>query len=289
LQICLCRFIAPRHPDRKDLLMKGILCYYSGTGNTKLACEYLAENVGRIELTLNDLVRDRTPDFGEYDIAGFATFADWLGPPQFFRDMIAAIPVQKQKAAFVLNTFGNFNGRTLKMMVDLVRSRGFGVVAAHALHMPENVPTMTTSPLANRQAPNRKELKAFQRFFTQLTDLAANPVLMQDAVRRYRHPWPDNLMPTIPRWVGIAAMGTKKVDAALCNGCTICIQTCPYKAISMTNGKPVFDQKRCHGCWACYNKCPQRAIYTRMYRGAGHYPRPIDPLLKKLPVAGGAR
>jgi Fe-S-cluster-containing hydrogenase component 2 len=39
---------------------------------------------------------------------------------------------------------------------------------------------------------------------------------------------------------------------------------------------------KCYGCWSCYNHCPKKAIYTRKFRGVGHYPKPNDLLKEKL-------
>lgn len=60
--------------------MKGIICYYSGSGNTKLAMKYLSKKIPNVEFELLDIVNSETPDFSNYDVAGFATFTDFGGP-----------------------------------------------------------------------------------------------------------------------------------------------------------------------------------------------------------------
>ena len=35
-------------------------------------------------------------------------------------------------------------------------------------------------------------------------------------------------------------------------------------------------------CTRCEKGCPYKAIYTRKYRGKGHYPGPTEELRKKL-------
>jgi ferredoxin len=76
-------------------------------------------------------------------------------------------------------------------------------------------------------------------------------------------------------------MSGKFVDESLCIECGVCEKRCPYGAIELAP-KPVFDENKCNACWACYNHCPKQAIYTRRYRGVGHYPKPIDQLKEKL-------
>ena len=78
-------------------------------------------------------------------------------------------------------------------------------------------------------------------------------------------------------------MGEKYVDESLCTECGVCEKICPYKAIKL-DPKPVFDLNECYGCWACFNRCTERAIYTRKYRGVGHYPKPLERLKEALRV-----
>lgn len=40
-----------------------------------------------------------------------------------------------------------------------------------------------------------------------------------------------------------------------CDGCGSCAESCPAKAITIENGKPVFDQNKCIGCGICVARC----------------------------------
>ena len=46
--------------------------------------------------------------------------------------------------------------------------------------------------------------------------------------------------------------------------CNICVDACPYKAISMDgiNGLPRIDWSRCTGCGVCVSLCPGLAIFV---------------------------
>ena len=74
---------------------------------------------------------------------------------------------------------------------------------------------------------------------------------------------------------------SKFVDESLCTECGICEKGCPYNAIILAP-KPQFDMDKCYGCWRCYNKCPELAIYTKKFRGVGHYPKANDQFVTKL-------
>jgi ferredoxin/flavodoxin len=261
--------------------MKACILYYSGSGNTRLACKYITGKAAAIKFDLIDMLKDPVPDLGAYDLVGFAAFADYLGPSKFFGDYLRKLPAQTGKPAFVFSTFGKFNGATLRLMAEQANARGFKVIAGHALHMPENVPTMIVSGNANLQAPDEAELAAFGRFIRQLDDLAAG--LTASDMPGFKLPLRAHLIPSLPRTIGRKSMGLKMVDEALCTRCSICAGVCPYGAVTM-DGLPRFDQQKCYGCWACYNHCPAKAIYTNKYRGVGHYPEPVEPLKKKLSV-----
>jgi ferredoxin len=261
---------------------KGIICYYSGSGNTKLACRYIQSKIKSVQFDLFNIDRDCAPDLHACDVVGFATFTDFLDPPQLFHTFLARLPGQNKKPAFVFNTYGFINGKTLETLDRLVRARGFRVLAGHSLHMPESNPPMVAGGRANEQAPSEKELAAFNRFIRQLDH---SIVLLQQGNEVKRDKTIAgrlaDLLPPFSRTWSRRDMGTKYVDSALCKECGACAKLCPYGAIKM-GPKPIFDQAKCFGCWRCFNLCPNKAIYTKKYRGVGHYPKPMDVLREKL-------
>ena len=143
--------------------MKGIICYYSGSGNTKLAIEYLSKKITNTNFELYDIVKKEVPDFTNYDVAGFATFTDFGGPAQLMYSFFDKIKMQKDKPAFVFNTFGFISVRTLKELGNLATSKGFNVISGFSLHTPENYPPMRKRNKAYNDAPKPKELSNFDR------------------------------------------------------------------------------------------------------------------------------
>lgn len=266
-------------------MTKGIICFYSGSGNTKTACQYIAHKVTNVKFDFFDITINKTPVFNEYDIIGFATFADFGGPPYLMQQFIEKFDNMENKYAFVFNTFGFIGGKTLKVLGKLVKESGFKVIAGYSLHTPENYPPMITKGMANLQAPNEKEMKHFNDFIMKLDKLA---LLIQEKKeikeKKIRVSIFNMLIPTHSRKHASKDMGEKFVDESLCNECKICEEMCPYNAI-ICDPIPVFDENKCYGCWACYHHCPKKAIYTKKYNGVGNYPKPCKEFIEKFDIS----
>lgn len=59
--------------------------------------------------------------------------------------------------------------------------------------------------------------------------------------------------------------GFFKLDANLCpEGCQVCVDACPSKAISLTkSGKTTIEEEFCIYCGACQKACPEGAIFLK--------------------------
>ncbi|MBI4721515.1 MAG: 4Fe-4S binding protein [Candidatus Stahlbacteria bacterium] len=264
--------------------MKGIIYYYSGSGNTKLACQYIVKKIKNIEIDIFNIVKDGIPNLEKYNLVGFATFADFFGPPYLVQTFIENLPQQKDKLAFVFNTYGGMSGKTLKIFDKWVTAKGFKIIAYHSLHTPENYPPMIAKGRSNKQAPSKKEMNEFNNFISDLDRLL---ILLKKGKeipkKKIKIGLLDSLIPTFSRTKARKDMGEKYVDEQLCTECGKCEKICPYEAIKLSPS-PTFNMNKCYGCWACYNHCPDKAIYTKKYRGIGHYPEPHKQLKEKLKV-----
>ena len=52
------------------------------------------------------------------------------------------------------------------------------------------------------------------------------------------------------------------IDPEICDGCGVCVNTCPNDAIGLLSGKACVDQELCLECEACIDICPQGAILS---------------------------
>lgn len=60
---------------------------------------------------------------------------------------------------------------------------------------------------------------------------------------------------------------TAGVQPELCGGCSLCVLSCPYKAIAFDAalGAAVINELLCHGCGTCAATCPSSAIHARHF------------------------
>jgi flavodoxin len=173
----LTQLVQVRPTEQKgDEVMKGTICYYSGSGNTKLACEYLARYIQDVEFDFIDAIEVDKPDLSTCDIMGFATFTDFFAPAYGFQAFLEELPPQEGKPAFVFNTYGTFSGKTLKVLEKKATDKGFDVIAGHSLHTPESYPPLNAMGITSEESPSEKELGTFDRFIDQL---AANIRILQ--------------------------------------------------------------------------------------------------------------
>ncbi|RKX85324.1 MAG: hypothetical protein DRP58_05975 [Spirochaetes bacterium] len=262
--------------------MKGIICYYSGSGNTKLACNYINRNISGTEFELYNIVGNDIPSLDKYDIVGFATFTDFWGAPQLFHSFMNKIENVSNKNAFVFNTYGFLSGKTLKHLSGLAKLKGFNVLIGHSLHTPENYPPMRTQNRAYDDAPKPKELEAFEKFISKLDaildTISSNNQSKEESIKLG---FIGNILPAFSRTAAKKDFGEQNVDESACTECGVCAKGCPYDAIQL-NPYPVFDHDKCYGCWYCYNHCHVKAIYTPKYNGIGHYSKPGKEFAAKL-------
>ena len=54
-----------------------------------------------------------------------------------------------------------------------------------------------------------------------------------------------------------------QIEADLCDGCDLCIETCQFGAIESADGLVYVHEAECMGCGVCVRQCPQGAISLR--------------------------
>jgi flavodoxin/NAD-dependent dihydropyrimidine dehydrogenase PreA subunit len=263
--------------------MKAAIIYYSNTGNTKMICNYIKNKVKNVDFELIDMIHDGINSIVEYDLVGFAFFADAMKPSKIFLDYVKQLNDVEGKYAFIINTYGFIGGKSAKIMYNAIKERGITVIGMHSIHTPENYPPMILQGRGFTDHPNEKEKRELNEFLLHLDDLISN-IRNHKAVIEVKPKlrFIDAIMPgNIDFFSGFITGEVKMhVDKSKCKKCGICVKVCPVHAISLQK-EIAINNSVCQKCWSCYNHCPGKAIYTGKYTGEGQYPKPIDEYVSK--------
>jgi NAD-dependent dihydropyrimidine dehydrogenase PreA subunit len=73
------------------------------------------------------------------------------------------------------------------------------------------------------------------------------------------------------------------IRQALCDGCGLCIETCPEGALYLMDGLAVVDADLCRGCEACVGACPREAIFMLPLRSSQQAEPPDVPAPRPEP------
>jgi formate hydrogenlyase subunit 6/NADH:ubiquinone oxidoreductase subunit I len=66
--------------------------------------------------------------------------------------------------------------------------------------------------------------------------------------------------PAHPPELSAAARGLPELDPARCDSSAACVEVCPTRAISLSEGTWAIDSGACIFCGACARACPRDAI-----------------------------
>jgi NAD-dependent dihydropyrimidine dehydrogenase PreA subunit len=69
----------------------------------------------------------------------------------------------------------------------------------------------------------------------------------------------------------------------LCDGCGVCIETCPEGALYLVDSKAMVDADLCRGCEACIPTCPREAIFLLSQSASTREDRPKVPVPRPEP------
>jgi ferredoxin len=256
----------------------GILfCWFSGTGNTGLVVESMAETFRRqgVDTRLFRMGRDtRVPaDHGRtlglaFPVAYFSTYP-------FVWQFVENLPDSDGGQAFMVDTLAGFSGGLVGPLGRVLRRKGYLTVGSREIRMPLNFGGRRLSPARKRTMVDSGRREAEKYALD----------LLQGEAGWGRVPVLSDLMMT----VHLALLGLlfsrwnqrrfgMRVRRDLCTGCGLCADRCPVGNIAIgrpeegeSRGFPVFGQE-CEFCLHCTAVCPEGAIRFPLSRGRDYRP-----------------
>ena len=242
------------------------ILYFSGTGNTEILTDLLANalkddyNVDtfRVEDILKKKI-EYNPD--KYDIIGIGYPIHGFKPPRVIFKLVDLLESQQSKKVFIYSTCAGptyLNDIASYTLKKLLTHKGYSLFYERQFYMPSNIAFKYPEEIALQlyNAAVRKTKKMAE-------DIKLNKVQIRN----------DKLLPMLLSWMHAIedlSFQTVPIDFKVldtCNLCGKCVNSCPQGNICIKDDKIKFNLD-CLACYRCVYSCPNRAITGRLFNFA---------------------
>lgn len=266
--------------------MRGIIYYFSGTGNSMSVAKQVAQKFDGMEVVkITADLCDQAPVV-DVDILGIVYPIYAFGPPLIVSNFLQKFTVKRADYLFAIAASGDAPGNAMKRFEALCIDKGLSLDSAFVIEMPGNYIIEEDPPTAE------KAKRLVEEAAVTLGDIIARigrrekvPVpiipdppdpyfveakeLMLDSASRYRE---------VADQVGQAAIGETQnrydIFTLMCNqldrqfqvldectSCGICEMVCPVDNIKMDEMDLPEWTHNCEMCLACLSWCPEDVIH----------------------------
>ncbi|MBI4295702.1 MAG: 4Fe-4S binding protein [Chloroflexi bacterium] len=270
-------------------MAKGIIVYYSQTGNTRKIAESIHTGMSR-RLQQADVARlqdVRLRDLAQYDLIGVGSPV-WggTGRPANVINFIEGMAFVEGKHAFAFCTHGALPGPYMARTVSALIQRGLTVIGWQDWYASVYLP-YTPKPYYTDGHPDEIDLQQAADFGAEMAErsqrISLGETYLIPALPRGRAY--DEIYGRVPRHFSPDFVKGKNVHLAInlakCTRCGICEANCPTNCIDFSVSPPVFGLK-CDQCWFCEQICPESAIEVDWGPVAIAEARSIKTLFPKL-------
>lgn len=256
--------------------MKILICYFSGTNNTKKIVDLYKEcfegqNCSCFLHKIENV--DEKIDFAGYDLLGFAYPVHAFNAPSIVLEFAKKLP-EASKKVFIAKTSGEplkLNNISSLKLIKLLKKKGYSVENEYHYCMPYNIIFRHTDDMAYRMWESAK---------------AVVPIDCKSILDGKKEKLDGVFMGSLLAWIfriefwGGRFNGKRYKVTKECIGCNRCVKTCPTKNITIENGEIKFGNK-CIMCMRCSFFCPKNAIKIGLFNkwrvnGPYHFQKPEE-------------
>lgn len=231
--------------------VKGMIFYFSGTGNSKYVAKKLWQEDERF-INIADAINKN--EF-EYEVengerVGFVFPVYFYTLPTIVRDFVQKLILNNVKYVYGVITCGGGIGQSGSVLKKELKARGIELNYIHDVLMPDNSMLFYQIPDVDHA---RGRLDDAQKVIDEI---------IKDIYSSKKVHIGDSTVISDLMEIGYKACNkTAKFYAEdSCMSCGLCAKNCPQHVIKMQDGKPQWTKESCCKCSACINRCPVQAI-----------------------------
>lgn len=251
--------------------MSTAILYFSGTGNTALLAQHLAQSLNCPLHSMEDKT-DWPEFFAAADPLIILYPVYFSVPPLIFRQFLQehAGELANKRVISIVSQMC-YSGDGARVLEDFLPASA-KLIDTHHINMPNNIPNIPFVPLASAGGNRRKVARALRK----LERIAAG---IQAGRFKRRHCSAFSIkLGEVQRVGGLKNEAAKKDKvwvSEACIRCGLCVRVCPTHNFQMSPRKAE-PQGNCTLCLRCENKCPTKAISVILDRPLQRqYPGPI--------------
>lgn len=236
--------------------MKILICYFSGTGNTKRVVDKFAECLkeNENEVTLQRVEHKFNLNIEDFDLIGFGYPVHAFNAPEIILDFVKKLKkLENKKDVFIINTSGEplkLNNISSIKLTSLLKKKNMIVKYEYHYVMPYNIIFRHTDRMAYRMWETAKKVIPL--------DVKE---LLEKKPAKLKKVFMGRFLAYIFRiehWGGKFNGKHYKVLPE-CINCNCCVNICPTKNITVKDGELHFG-KNCIMCMRCSFLCQKNAI-----------------------------
>ena len=253
-----------------------MIFYFSGTGNTKWAAEYISSMTNEKLISIPEVLKGNCHfNLETNERIGFCFPVHGWRPPFIVRDFIHKLIIDSSDNhyCYALATCGDDVGLTFEYLNNDLDNIGLHTDSVFSIIMPESYvgfPFMNVDKKDKRDAKKEKGIKVLENLVQNIVECKKGLRIVNESN------WPKINSNVIGSYFVKKMVNDKlfRVEKSRCVECGICVNVCPVDNIKGGSGfKPEWlHNDLCTTCFACYHHCPQHAIeFGNRTKGKGQY------------------
>lgn len=238
--------------------MKGVLYYFSGTGNTMWVANKIKEtfrNYG-IDISLIDMESEQPINIKCYDFMIIGSPVHSGTEPKIVGDFFRKLPdVKKKIKTIVYSTQSSKSSSAVLSMAKSLTQKGYDIFIQTSIRMPNNRYFISGKKISLEEeskvlGKSSEKVKKIIKLFIENKRLKE---CNSNIRMKFGKVYGKVLRNSLPR------LSKNITSSEECMKCGLCLRNCPKSNITFENGHAIFHSK-CMLCLRCIYICPINAI-----------------------------